>query len=157
MTDLATDYMGLRLRNPLVASPSPLSYTFTGARQLAEAGVGAIVLYSLFEEQLRTRQADVAKLVDGPAESFPEALDYVPAVMKEDHGPHEYLTLLERAASRLGVPVIASLNGSTPEGCRRRAPRRSSSTSTISPATRTSAAATSSSATSRSWSASSRP
>jgi len=114
--DLTTDYMGLRLRNPLVASPSPLSYTLAGTRRLAEAGVGAIVLYSLFEEQLRKRQAQIAKFVDGPAESFPEALDYVPDIMKEDHGPREYLTLLERAASGLGTPVIASLNATTPEG-----------------------------------------
>ena len=71
VTELATTYMGLRLRNPLVASPSPLSYTFDGVQRLADGGVGAIVLYSLFEEQLREQQAHIAELVDGPAESFP--------------------------------------------------------------------------------------
>ncbi len=116
MTELATTYMGLRLRNPLVASPSPLSYTFDGVQRLADGGVGAIVLYSLFEEQLRERQAQIAELVDGPAESFPEALDYVPAVAKEDPGPGAYLKLLERAAATIEVPVIASLNGTTDEG-----------------------------------------
>ncbi len=116
MTELATTYMGLRLRNPLVASPSPLSHTFDGVQRLADGGVGAIVLYSLFEEQLRERQAQIAELVDGPAESFPEALDYVPAVMKEDPGPSGYLKLLERAAATIEVPVIASLNGTTAEG-----------------------------------------
>ena len=116
MTALATDYMGLRLRNPLVASPSPLSYTYDGMRRLADGGVGAIVMYSLFEEQVREQQAHVAKLVDGPAESFPEALDYVPSVAKEDAATHAYLSLLERAAATLDVPVIASLNGTTPEG-----------------------------------------
>ena len=87
MTDLTTTYMGLRLRHPLVASPSPLSYTFDGVRRLAEGGVSAIVLSSLFAEQLREYQAHVAKLVDGPAESFAEALDYVPEVAKEEPGP----------------------------------------------------------------------
>jgi dihydroorotate dehydrogenase (fumarate) len=116
VTELATTYMGLRLRNPLVASPSPLSYTFDGVQRLADGGVGAIVLYSLFEEQLRERQAQIAELVDGPAESFPEALDYVPAVAKEDPGPGAYLKLLERAAATIEVPVIASLNGTTHEG-----------------------------------------
>jgi dihydroorotate dehydrogenase (fumarate) len=113
---LTTTYMGLQLRNPLVASPSPLSYTFDGIRRLAAGGVGAIVLYSLFEEQLREEAARNARLVDGPSESFPEALDFVPAIVKEDAGPRTYLSLLERAASTVDVPVIASLNGVTPEG-----------------------------------------
>jgi dihydroorotate dehydrogenase (fumarate) len=116
MTELGTDYMGLRLRNPLVASPSPLSSTLDGIRRLADAGVAAVVLYSLFEEQLREQEAHVAKLVDGPAESFAEALDYVPWVTKEAAGPRRYLRLLERAATRVDVPVIASLNGTTPGG-----------------------------------------
>jgi dihydroorotate dehydrogenase (fumarate) len=114
--DLATSYMGLQLRNPLVASPSPMSYTLDGVRRLADGGVGAIVLFSLFEEQLREQAAHTAELVDGPAESFAEALDYVPAIVKDDPGPRGYLTLLERAASTVAVPVIASLNGVTPEG-----------------------------------------
>jgi len=116
VTELTTQYMGLRLRNPLVASASPLSYTYEGMQRLADAGVGAIVMYSLFEEQVRERQAHVAKLVDGPAESFAEALDYMPSVAKEDPGLHPYLNQLERAAATLDVPVIASLNGTTPEG-----------------------------------------
>jgi dihydroorotate dehydrogenase (fumarate) len=114
--ELATSYMGLQLRNPLVASASPLSYTLDGVRRLADAGVGAIVLYSLFEEQLREEEARRAQIVDGPAESFPEALDYVPAVVKDDAGPSRYLSLVERAAAAVDIPVIASLNGITPEG-----------------------------------------
>jgi dihydroorotate dehydrogenase (fumarate) len=94
-----------------VASPSPFSYTYDGMRRLAAGGVGAIVMYSLFEEQVREQQAHIAKLVDGPAESFPEALDYVPLVAKEDAATHAYLSLVERAAATLDVPVIASLNG----------------------------------------------
>ncbi|MBV8955903.1 MAG: dihydroorotate dehydrogenase-like protein [Solirubrobacterales bacterium] len=116
MIELTTDYMGLRLRNPLVASASPLSYTLAGVRRLAEAGVGAIVLYSLFEEQLREQAMHDAKLIDGPADSFPEALDYFPEVVDEDASPHAYLKLIERAAAAVDVPVIASINGATPEG-----------------------------------------
>ena len=77
--DLSTRYMGLPLRNPLVASASPLSFTLDGVRRLADAGVGAIVLYSLFEEQVREEAARTAALVEGPADSFAEAMDYVPA------------------------------------------------------------------------------
>ena len=116
MTELATNYMGLELRNPLLASPSPQSYSFDGLQRLAASGVGAIVLYSLFEEQIREQQARIAELVDGPAESFAEALDYIPAIAKEDPGPRGYLALLERAAASIDVPVIGSLNGITPEG-----------------------------------------
>ena len=108
--------MGLALRNPLVASASPLSYTVDGVRRLADAGVGAVVLFSLFEEQLREEAARNARLVDEPAESFAEALDYFPAVAEEDAGPRRYLSLVERAAAAVDVPVIASLNGVTPEG-----------------------------------------
>ena len=95
--DLSTNYMGLALRNPLVASPSPLSYTLDGVKRLADGGVGAIVMFSLFEEQLREEAARAIRLVEETAESFPEALDYFPAVVEEDGGPRSYLVLLERA------------------------------------------------------------
>jgi dihydroorotate dehydrogenase (fumarate) len=113
---LSTRYMRLELRNPLVASASPLSYTLDGVKRLAAAGVGAIVLFSLFEEQLREEAARNAQLVDTPAESFQEALDYVPGSVKDDVGPRGYLHHLERAATAVDIPVIASLNGTTPEG-----------------------------------------
>jgi dihydroorotate dehydrogenase (fumarate) len=114
--DLSTNYMGLALRNPLVASPSPLSYTLDGIKRLADGGVGAIVMFSLFEEQLREEAARAIRLVEDTAESFPEALGYFPAVVEEDGGPRSYLVLLERAVSSVDVPVIASLNGVTAEG-----------------------------------------
>jgi dihydroorotate dehydrogenase (fumarate) len=114
--DLSTSYMGLSLRNPLVASPSPLSYTLDGVRRLADSGVGAVVLFSLFEEQLRQDAALTARLVEEPAESFPEALNYFPSVVEEDDGPRAYLNLLEHAVSAVDIPVIGSLNGVTPEG-----------------------------------------
>ena len=115
MTDLSTSYMGLALRNPLVASASPLSKTIDGVRRLADGGVGAVVLYSLFEEDLRREAAQNAALVAAAAESFPEALSFFPAAAEET-GPRQYLSLLERAASAVPIPVIASLNGVTPSG-----------------------------------------
>jgi len=114
--DLATDYMGLALRNPLVASASPLSQTVDGVRRLADAGVGAVVLYSLFEEQLLKEAELNARLVDAGSESFAESLSYFPAATDEDPGPRRYLSLLERAVAAVDIPVIASLNGVTPGG-----------------------------------------
>jgi dihydroorotate dehydrogenase (fumarate) len=114
--DLSTDYMGLELRNPLIASASPLSHTVDGVRRLADAGVGAIVLHSLFEEQLREESALNARLVDAGTESFAESLSYFPSEVEEDAGPSPYLSLLQRAAAAVQIPVIGSLNGVTPEG-----------------------------------------
>jgi dihydroorotate dehydrogenase (fumarate) len=114
--ELSTDYMGLALRNPLVASASPLSRTVDGVRRLADAGVGAVVLYSLFEEQLRREAALNARLTDAGSESFAESLSYFPAAADEEPGPRRYLSLLERAAAAVDVPVIGSLNGVTPGG-----------------------------------------
>jgi dihydroorotate dehydrogenase (fumarate) len=114
--ELATVYMGLELRNPLIASASPLSHTVDGVRRLADAGVGAVVLHSLFEEQLREEAELNAQLVDAGTESFAESLSYFPSTADEDSGPRRHLSLLERAATAVDVPVIASLNGVTPGG-----------------------------------------
>jgi dihydroorotate dehydrogenase (fumarate) len=114
--DLSTSYLGLALRNPLVASASPLSNSADGVRRLADAGVGAVVLYSLFEEQLRREAAENARLAEAGTEVFAEALSYFPAAADSDPGPHRYLSLLERAAAAVDVPVIGSLNGVTPGG-----------------------------------------
>jgi dihydroorotate dehydrogenase (fumarate) len=114
--DLSTSYLGLELRNPLVASPSPLSNTADGVRRLADAGVGAVVLYSLFEEEVRREAARNAALADAGTESFAESLSYFPAAADADHGPRRYLSLLERAAAAVDIPVIASLNGATTGG-----------------------------------------
>jgi len=114
--DLSTDYMGLVLRNPLVASASPLSRTADAVRRLADAGVGAVVLYSLFEEQLLRESAENARLVDAGAEIFAESLTYFPESVEEEPGPRQYLSLLERAANAVDVPVVGSINGVTPGG-----------------------------------------
>ena len=114
--DLSTQYLGLALRNPLVASASPLSNTADGVRRLADSGVGAVVLYSLFEEQLRREAAANAALADAGTESFAESLSYFPAAAGASPGPRRYLSLLERAAAAVDIPVIASLNGVTTGG-----------------------------------------
>jgi dihydroorotate dehydrogenase (fumarate) len=113
--DLTTNYMGLTLRNPLVAAASPLSQTVDGAARLADAGVGAIVLPSLFEEQLRREAEQDARLADAGTESFAESLSYLPDAPGQA-GSRRYLSLVERAAAALDVPVIASLNGVTTGG-----------------------------------------
>jgi len=112
--DLSTRYLGLALRNPLVASASPLSKTVDGVRRLADAGVGAVVLYSLFEEQLRREVELNARMAEAGTDSFAESLSYFPQTANDDHGPRRYLSLLERAAAAVAVPVIGSINGSTP-------------------------------------------
>ncbi len=113
--DLATGYLGLRLRNPLVASASPLAQTVSGVQRLAAAGVAAVVLPSLFEEQVRQDAEQDAWLAEAGAESFAESLSYLPATDGEA-GPRRYLSLLERAVAAVDIPVIASLNGVTPGG-----------------------------------------
>ena len=112
--DLSTSYMGLELANPLVASPSPLTHTVDGVRQLADAGVGAIVLHSLFEEQLQEDAELNARLVDAGTESFAESLSYFPSIVEDEPGPRRHLDLVQRAAATVEVPVIASLNCVTP-------------------------------------------
>ena len=114
--DLSTTYMGLALRNPLVASASPLASSVEGVRRLADAGVGAVVLHSLFEEELAEEAARNERLLSAHAESFAESLSYFPAAAEEELGPRRYLSLLERATAAVDIPVIASLNGVTPGG-----------------------------------------
>jgi dihydroorotate dehydrogenase (fumarate) len=114
--ELATSYLGLRLRNPIVASASPLSSSVDGVRRLADAGVGAVVLHSLFEEQLIEAADRDARLAEAGTDSFAESLTYFPADADGEPGPRRYLSLLERSASAVDVPVIGSLNGVTTGG-----------------------------------------
>ncbi len=116
MTNLSTTYMGLELRNPLVASASPLSQTLDGVRQLADAGVGAVVLYSLFEEQVRRDAERDALLMAAGTESFAESLSYFSESDEPEPGARRYLSLLARSAAAVDIPVIGSLNGVTPGG-----------------------------------------
>src|SRR5215471_15851907 len=112
--NLAASYLGLDLPNPLVASAGPMTQTADRVKRLAEAGVGAIVLPSLFEEQIRAEADRDERLAEVGIDSFGEAMTYL---IDPDASvwPRQYLDLIERAA-RSGVPVIASLNGSTAGG-----------------------------------------
>ena len=114
MMNLETDYLGLKLRNPLVASAGPMTQTADRVQQLVEAGVGAVVLPSLFEEQIRAEADRDERLAEVGIDSFGEAMTYL---IDPDAGiwPRQYLDLIERAAGS-GVPVIASLNGSSAGG-----------------------------------------
>jgi dihydroorotate dehydrogenase (fumarate) len=114
--DLSARYLGLNLRNPLVASASPLASTVDGVKRLAGAGVAAVVLPSLFEEELRRQAAQDAALAQAGTESFAESLSYFPEEAGAEPGPRQYLSLLERATAAVDVPVIASLNGVTTGG-----------------------------------------
>ena len=114
--DISARYLGLELRNPLVASASPLASTADGVKRLAGAGVAAVVLPSLFEEELRRQAAQDAALAQAGTESFAESLSYFPEEAGAEPGPRQYLSLLERAAAAVDVPVIASLNGVTTGG-----------------------------------------
>jgi len=116
MAELATTYLGLPLKHPVVASAGPLSHTLDGIRRLEDAGAAAIVLFSLFEEQIRLENAATEHLIGVGAESFPEALDYFPAIEDYEVGPEPYLELIRRAREAAEIPIIASLNGATPEG-----------------------------------------
>ena len=113
--NLTTTYLGLTLANPLVASAGPLSRTVDGVRRLADAGVAAIVLPSLFEEQVRREAERDARPAEAGAESFAESFSYLPDSGGEA-GPRRYLDLVSRATAAAGIPVIASLNGVTAGG-----------------------------------------
>jgi dihydroorotate dehydrogenase (fumarate) len=112
--NLVSRYLGLALRNPLVASAGPMTQTAERVERLAEAGAGAVVLPSLFEEQIRAEADRDERLGEVGIDSFGEAATYL---IDPDASiwPRQYLDLVERAAGS-GVPVIASLNGSTPGG-----------------------------------------
>jgi dihydroorotate dehydrogenase (fumarate) len=119
--DLTTRYLGLELRNPLLAGASPLSHTLDGVRRLADAGVGAIVLHSLFEEEILREAERNARLASQYNDTYAESVTYFPTTVQRDFGANRYLRLLERAATTVQVPVIGSLNGSTPGGWARHA------------------------------------
>jgi dihydroorotate dehydrogenase (fumarate) len=114
--DLGTRYLGLVLRNPIIASASPLTGDVGAIRQLEDHGAGAVVLPSLFEEQIRKEEQLADELTSVGADSSPEASSYFPASTKFSAGPHGYLDLVARARAAVGIPVIASLNGTTEAG-----------------------------------------
>jgi dihydroorotate dehydrogenase (fumarate) len=116
MSDIATRYLGLALKSPLVASASPVCESVPNIRELEDAGVGAVVLPSLFEEQLELESHALDDDLWRGAESFPESQSLLPDVQDYNLGPDGYLDLIEGAKAAVDIPVIASLNGVSPGG-----------------------------------------
>ncbi len=114
--DLTTTYLGLKLRTPLVPSASPLSEEIDNIKRMEDAGAPAVVLYSLFEEQLRQDRAELVHHLEQGTESFAEALTYFPEPEEFHLGPEEYLKHVAKVKKATRIPVIASLNGSSAGG-----------------------------------------
>jgi dihydroorotate dehydrogenase (fumarate) len=111
--DLSTKYLGMQLRTPLVASASPLSQEIGGIRSLEDAGCSAVVLYSLFEEQLRQEALELERDLNAGTESFAESITYFPQGSEFHTGPEGYLNHIRKAKEAVDIPIIASLNGAT--------------------------------------------
>jgi dihydroorotate dehydrogenase (fumarate) len=112
--DLSTDYLGFHLPHPFMPGSSPLVDDLDMVRRLEDAGAAAIVMHSLFEEQIVGEELAMYDAVNAPAESYPEALSYLPDPAEFALGTHEYLEQISRIKAAVSVPVIASLNGTTP-------------------------------------------
>jgi dihydroorotate dehydrogenase (fumarate) len=111
MIDLTTSYLGLTLKNPLVVSPSPLCEDLGAIRQMEDAGAAAVVLHSLFEEQLTLESRELDRFLTHGTESFAEALSYFPDMGEYKLGPDAYLEHIRKAKAAVKIPVIGSLNG----------------------------------------------
>jgi dihydroorotate dehydrogenase (fumarate) len=108
--------MGLQLKNPLVASASPLTGELDSLKRLEDAGAAAVILPSLFQEEIEAETARYEQLTTAHDNSWPEGLSNFPKLADAQHGPHQYLELVRRARQAVQVPVIASLNGTSNEG-----------------------------------------
>lgn len=111
MADLSTSYLGLKLKNPVVASASPISKKLEGIKRLEEAGAGAVVMYSLFEEQITHESLALDHYLSRGTETFAESLTYFPNLDSYNVGPEDYLELIHKAKQAVSIPVIGSLNG----------------------------------------------
>ncbi len=114
--DLKTHYLGLELKHPIVASASPISQQFDGIRRLEDSGAAAIVMFSLFEEQIRFEAESHDFFDHTSSNSFAESLSFFPNMDDFEAGPDEYLDLIRRAKRSVEIPIIASLNACTPDG-----------------------------------------
>lgn len=112
--NLKTNYLGMELKNPLVVSANPLSESIDNIKQMEDAGAGAVVLYSLFEEQLTLEQRSLHYHTTQGTESFAEALSYFPEPDEYKLGPDEYIKHIIKAKEAVDIPIIASLNASAP-------------------------------------------
>jgi dihydroorotate dehydrogenase (fumarate) len=114
--DLSTTYMGLKLKNPVVPGASPLSSSLDGIRRLEDAGAPAVVMHSLFEEQIALESNQLDHYLDYFREAYPEALTWFPEEEDYHVGPGGYLEAVSKAKQAVSIPIIASLNGVTPGG-----------------------------------------
>jgi len=114
--DLRSRYLGLELKNPIVAAASPMTNSVEGLKRLEDAGIAAVVLPSLFEEQIEHEEMATHNLMLSGAELSPEARGFFPEMQNYNSGPGNYLKLIGEAKKTLSVPVIPSLNGFTPGG-----------------------------------------
>lgn len=109
--DLTTKYLGITLKNPIIPSASPLSHSLDSMKRLEDAGAAAIVMYSLFEEQIAHETSELYHYLSYGTESFAESLTYFPEVREYNLGPDDYIELIRKAKKSLGIPVMGSLNG----------------------------------------------
>ena len=116
MIDLSTNYLGLKLKNPVVVSASPLTEKLENFARLEEAGASAIVMYSLMEEQIEAESENIDNALEYGAHSYAEATSYFPDLKKYHVGPERYLELLHKGKQSVSIPVIGSLNGTSPGG-----------------------------------------
>ena len=114
--NLTTNYLGLLLKNPIVASSSPLSHTVDSIRRLEDAGAAAVVMYSLFEEQIGFDSYYIDYHLTQGIDSYAESISYFPDMQSYNVGPNEYINLIRRAKEAVDVPIIASLNGTSVGG-----------------------------------------
>ncbi len=113
MIDLSTTYLGLQLKNPLVVSASPMQQELDNIRRMEQAGAAAVVMHSLFEEQINVEGEELNRWLENATESYAESLSYLPDLENYNHGPEAYLEHLAQAKKSVSIPVIASLNGSS--------------------------------------------
>ena len=116
MIDLTTTYLGLQLKNPLVVSPSPLCQDVGRLSEMEDAGAAAVVLHSLFEEQIALNASDFDRTLAAQKDGYAEAVSYLPELHTYKLGPEEYLEHIRKAKAAVDIPVIASLNGATTGG-----------------------------------------
>lgn len=109
--DITTNYLGLKLKSPIVPSAGPLSEKIANIREMEDAGAGAVVLYSIFEEQIEHEQFELDYYTSVHAESYAEATSFFPEPFEFKAGPEEYLDHIRRAKEAVNIPIIASLNG----------------------------------------------
>ena len=116
MTKLSTTYLGMKLRSPIVVSACTLSEEVDNILRMEDAGAGAVVMFSMFEEQIRKEEERMKTIISSTSNVFAEASDYFPDIDEYHVATHKYLETIRKAKERVKIPIIGSLNGITPQG-----------------------------------------